>query len=229
MKVKLFLQIYDNLASINPFDVKLFVFLQLYHIKFDLEYSTDLSKSPNNQSPYIIEDNKTIGDSETIIHYLVNKHNIKREKMLSEKQKSIALHIRALLEEKLFRIIYYARLIDDDAWPAFKDHCFAVISESTKKQIISFREHFVKTFGKNPHHIKNEIYAEAAEIFAELDKFVNNNDYVFGDLPHAIDATLYGFLASIVKPPLETKLKTELIKHNKLVDFVVRIDGKLQL
>jgi len=228
MKLKLFLKVYDGLVSINPYDIKLYAFMQLYNIDFELEYSTDLSQSPNKQSPYIIDNEKILGDSQTIINYLIEKYKIKEEINLTEEQHATVTILNELLEKKLFRIIYYSRLFDTDGWPQFKDDNFALISEKAQQQMIAFREKFSDQFGDDLQKCREELYEQADEIFNQIEKLFENNPYLSGKQAHAIDTTVYAFLASISKVPFTTGLQKRLFEHEKLLNFIERMDEDIK-
>jgi hypothetical protein len=45
--------------------------------------------------------------------------------------------------------------------------------------------------------------------------------------PTSFDATLYAFLISILRPPVEAPLKHSALEHAELAEYIARVDRRL--
>jgi hypothetical protein len=62
-----------GVADNNGYGLRIFAFMRLAGLPFRHEHIFDASSAPRGQFPYIVDDGETIGDSETIIAYLIEK------------------------------------------------------------------------------------------------------------------------------------------------------------
>ena len=65
-----------GVADNNGYGLKVFAFMRLAGVTFRHEHIFDASAAPRGQLPYIVDDDETIGDSETIIAHLVHKYRL---------------------------------------------------------------------------------------------------------------------------------------------------------
>src|SRR3954451_18679016 len=65
-----------GVADNNGYGLKVFAFLRLTKLPFVHEHIFDASSAPRAQLPYIVDDGQVIGDSETIIDYLIPKYRL---------------------------------------------------------------------------------------------------------------------------------------------------------
>ena len=63
-----------GVADNNGYGLKVFTFLRLCGVPFRHEHIVDTSAAPRGQLPYITDDGETIGDSDTIIAFLIRKY-----------------------------------------------------------------------------------------------------------------------------------------------------------
>ena len=62
-----------GVADNNGYGLKVFAFLRLAGVPFRHEHIFDASQAPRGQLPYIVDDDDTIGDSETILAHVTQK------------------------------------------------------------------------------------------------------------------------------------------------------------
>ena len=60
-----------GVADNNGYGLKVFAFMRLAGVPFRHEHIFDASAAPRGQLPYIVDGSGSIGDSETIIAYLI--------------------------------------------------------------------------------------------------------------------------------------------------------------
>jgi len=63
-----------GVADNNGYGLKVFAFLKLGHLAFTHEHLFDASAAPRGQLPYIVDGDRTVDDSDTIIAHLQAHH-----------------------------------------------------------------------------------------------------------------------------------------------------------
>src|SRR6516225_9721157 len=77
-----------GVADNNGYGLKVFAFLKLAGVPFRHEHIFDASKAPRSQLPYIVDGNDTVGDSETILAYVIDKYRLTIDAALTEAQRA---------------------------------------------------------------------------------------------------------------------------------------------
>ena len=129
-----------GVADNNGYGLKVFAFLKLAGVAFTHEHVFDASAAPRGQLPYIIDDGKTIGDSETIIAHLKHKYGLTIDAALSPAQRSTDLLITRMLDD-LYWVMSYSRWKDERYFPAFRDAFIAQHPRLDKAGLNKAREY----------------------------------------------------------------------------------------
>jgi len=80
-----------GLIDASPFVTKVHAFLRFNQLEYKtISSPKNLGRSPKNKLPFIVEGDKTIGDSQLIIEYLTQQHHIEIDAHLTDKQKASA-------------------------------------------------------------------------------------------------------------------------------------------
>ena len=109
-----------GVADNNGYGLKIFAFLRLCGVPFKHEHIVDTAAAPRGQLPYISDDGETIGDSDTIIAFLIRKYRLTIDDALTPAQRDTNLLITRMLDD-LYWVMSYSRWKDDRYWPAFRD------------------------------------------------------------------------------------------------------------
>src|SRR5271169_417524 len=108
-----------GVADNNGYGLKVFAFLRLAGIAFTHEHIFDASAAPRGQLPYLVDDDETIGDSETIIAHLIGKYRLDIDAALGARERTLNLLITRMLDD-LYWVMSYSRWKDERYWPAFR-------------------------------------------------------------------------------------------------------------
>lgn len=73
----------------------------------------------------------------------------------------------------------------------------------------------------------NDIYQSGIEDLAAISSILGNNDFIFGNKPHTIDAACYGFLANIFYFEINTPLKDFISMKISLKKYLNRMRSLL--
>jgi glutathione S-transferase len=202
----------------NGYGLKVFAFLKLAGVPFTHEHVFDASAAPRGQLPYIVDGGETVGDSETIIAFLIRKYRLDIDAGLSPAQRTTNLLITRLLDD-LYWVMSYSRWKDERFYPAFRDGFIAqhpridAASLGKAKEYNAQRYHF-QGIGR---YTPEQAYARGIADLQVLADLVPAQGYVHGAKPTSIDAGIYGFVANIHFFPIPTPLKAFVSAHPNLV------------
>jgi glutathione S-transferase len=207
-----------GVADNNGYGLKVFAFLKLASVPFIHEHVFDASAAPRGQLPYIVDDNETIGDSETIIAHLIRKYRLTIDAALTPVQRIADQLVTRMLDD-LYWVMSYSRWKDDRYFPAFRDgfmaqHAQIDIDGLNKARDYNAQRYFYQGIGRYP---RDQAYARGLADLQVLADLVPADGYVHGIKPTSIDAGIYGFIANIHFFPIETPLKQFISAHANLV------------
>jgi glutathione S-transferase len=207
-----------GVADNNGYGLKVFAFLRLAGVPFRHEHLFDASAAPRGQLPYIVDDGHEIGDSETIIAYLIDKYGLTINAALTQAQRDKSLLITRALDD-LYWVMSYSRWKDERYWPAF---CAALVRQHPnlnepgllRAKEFNAQRYYYQGIGR---YAPEAAYARGLADLAVLANEVPAEGYVHGDKPTAVDAAIYGFVANIHFYAIETPLKEFVTSRPQLV------------
>ena len=214
-----------GLPDNNPFGLKVDAFMRLAKIPFQTEYTLYPAEAPRGQLPYIIDDGEIISDSNQIMTYLSKKYKVLLDAQLIEAHKKLQFLITRMLDNHLYWIISYSRWQDKQNWPAFKAEFLKQSPQITADDLEKAREYNIEKYyfqgiGRYEPH---EIYQAGFDDLKTIDTLLGDNDCLFGNDVHSIDASCYGFIAAIYYFDIDTPLKNFIIKETSLGQYAERI------
>jgi glutathione S-transferase len=207
-----------GVADNNGYGLKVFAFMRLAGVPFRHEHIFDASAAPRGQLPYIVDDDETIGDSETIIAHLVSKYRLTIDATLSRAQRDTSLLITRMLDD-LYWVMSYSRWKDERYWPAFRDalireHPSLTEAGLRKGQEYNFQRYHFQGIGR---YTPDAAYARGLVDLKVLAEVVPAAGYVHGPKATSIDAGIYGFIANIHFYDIDTPLKQFVSSRQNLV------------
>src|SRR5215467_11575829 len=96
-----------GVADNNGYGLKVFAFMRLVGLPFVHEHIFDASAAPRGKLPYIVDDNKTVGDSDTIIAHLIDKYGLTIDGRLGVRERDLSLLVTRLLDD-LYWVMSYS-------------------------------------------------------------------------------------------------------------------------
>jgi glutathione S-transferase len=206
-----------GVADNNGYGLKVFAFLKLAGVPFTHEHVFDASAAPRGQLPYIVEDGATIGDSETIIAHLTEKHGLTIDAALTAAQRR-TYHLVTRMLDDLYWVMSYSRWKDERYYPAFRDAFMAQHSRIDAAGLDKARDYNAQRyyFQGIGRYTPEQAYGRGLADLQVLADLVPANGYVHGPAPTSIDAGIYGFLANIHFFPIPTPLKAFVAAHPNL-------------
>ena len=207
-----------GVADNNGYGLKVFAFLKLAGVKFTHEHVFDASAAPRGQLPYVIDDNETIGDSESIIAHVTKKYRVTLDAALTPAQR-LTDHLVTRMLDDLYWVMSYSRWKDERFFPTFRDgfiaqHAQIDAAGLEKAKAYNAQRYFYQGIGR---YAPDEAYARGLADLRVLAELIPTQGFVHGAKPSSIDAEVYGFIANIFYFPIPTPLKALVEQHANLV------------
>ena len=182
-----------GVADNNPFGLKVFAFLKLAGLAFRHEHIFDAKAAPRGQLPYIVDDGEHVGDSDTIIAYLIAKYRLAIDSALTDAQRTTDLMIRRTLDD-LYWVMSYSRWKDPQFWPLFRDamlrrHPSLTLGGMEAAQKYNFERYRYQGIGR---YEPPDVYKRGIADLTAVASLIGERGYVFGPQPSSIDAGIYG-------------------------------------
>jgi glutathione S-transferase len=219
-----------GLADNNGYGLKVFAFMRLVGLPFVHEHIFDASAAPRQQLPYVTDDDETVGDSETIIAYLIGRYGLAIDAGLGARERNLSLLVTRLLDD-LYWVMSYSRWKDDRYWPAFRsalrrEHASLTDEGLAKAREFNFQRYHFQGIGR---YEPDAAYARGRADLGLLADLVPPSGYVHGASPTSIDAGIYGFIANIYFYDIDTPLKKFVSARRNVVRHCVAIHEKVML
>ena len=108
------------MADNNPYGLKVYAFLKLCNLAFRHEHIFDAPNAPRGQLPYLVDGDKTVGDSDAIIAHLIGRYSRTIDDGLTPSQRDTHLLVRRMLDD-LYWVMSFSRWKDVLHWLLFRD------------------------------------------------------------------------------------------------------------
>ena len=207
-----------GVADNNGYGLKVFAFLKLAGVPFRHEHIFDASKAPRSQLPYIVDGNDTVGDSETILAYVIDKYRLTIDAALTAAQRARNLLIARTLDD-LYWVMSYSRWKDERYWPLFRDVLLREHPSVTEEGLAKAKEfnaqrYYYQGIGR---YDPDAAMARGLADLVALSTLIPPRGYVHGGNPTSVDAGIYGFIANIYFYEIDTPLKAFVVAHDNIV------------
>ena len=217
-----------EVADNNPFGLKVYAFLKLAGLPFRHEHIFDASKAPRGQLPYITDGDQTIGDSDTIIAHLIERHGLSIDSDLTQTQRDTGLLLRRTLDD-LYWVMSYSRWKDPRFWPQFQAALIARHPVLTGDALRGAREYNEKRYYYQGigRFEPDAAYARGIADLAVVADLLPPAGFMVGPMPCSIDAGIYGFTANIFFYDIDTPLKRFLLSKPGIVAHCKAVHGAI--
>lgn len=219
-----------GLSSLSPFCIKVEIFLKRNNIPYRIVVEKNPSRGPKGKMPFIrdckIDGEKVVADSTFIINYLTETYGLRLPEV-DPVLNAQGLAFQRMIEEHLYFVLLYSRWIDPIGWkvlrkeftPLFPPVIGTLVLWLIRRQLI--KQAHAQGLGRHSQH---EVYEIGRRDLQAISAFLGDKPFLLGDQWTAVDATLYAFVITILKQPIESELKTALMDCPNLVAYSQRID-----
>lgn len=218
-----------GLSSLSPFCIKLEIFLKRNKIPYRVIDERNPARGPKGKMPFIRhfhnDDLKVVADSTLIINYLTEVYGLHPK--IDPVLQAQGLAFQRMIEEHLYFILLYSRWMDPKGWAVIKKEFSPLFPPFLGVPILTLirrqlrKQALAQGLGR---HSKQEIYEIGKRDLTAISDFLGGKKYLLGDEWSAVDATLYAFLVTILKAPIESDLQKALLGLPNLVSYCVRQD-----
>jgi glutathione S-transferase len=213
-----------GVADNNGYGLKVFAFLRLVGLPFVHEHIFDASAAPRGQLPYIVDDDETVGDSETIIAHLIGKFGLTIDAGLDARERNLRLLVTRLLDD-LYWVMSYSRWKDERYWPAFRsalmrEHPSLTDEGLAKAREFNFRRYHFQGIGR---YEPDAAYTRGLADLGVLADLIPASRFIYGANPTSIDAAIYGFIANIYFYDIDTPLKQVVSERKNVARHCIAI------
>ncbi len=210
-----------GLPDASPFVMKAMVLLKMAGLDY-VEDRSGFSKAPKGKQPYINDDGEIVADSTFIRFHLERKYGTDFDAHLSDEQKAFGWCVEKMCEEHFYWIIVHMRWMDDanfERGPArFFDSAPVIVRPLAKwfmrRRIASSL--WAQGLGRHSAADINALGVRDVEALAAL---IGDKPYLFGNEPCGADATVFGFVASILAPMAESAVRDAALAKANLVAY----------
>ena len=216
-----------GLPDPSPFVMKALVLMKMSGLPFKTEAGGGkaLSKAPKGKLPFINDDGKIIADSSFIRFHLEQKHGLDFDKGLTAEQRATGWAFEKMCENHLYFAGTDARWMNDDNFNKGPRQFFDGAPALIRPLIIAkVRRDLKRTLhGQGMgRHTRADIELLAARDLGAIAAQLGGKNFLFGEEPHAADATVFSFVNSALCPLFDTGILTSARKHENLLAYAKR-------
>lgn len=225
LKVYTFPPLFDGLPTAGPFGLKLEACLRLMKVPYERVLEGDNRKGPKRKSPWIVDGDVRMGDTELILAYLRDTYGATLDDELTPAERADSLLIRRAIEEHLHQVFEYELFLVDAGWQllfaSFKDMVPAVVRPIVAPMIRrQWRKHlFERGIAR---HTPAEVEAMGKADIDALATRLSTREWLVADHPTKVDATAFGMLAPTVIGKLDAPVWRYAGQQAPIVAFVER-------
>jgi glutathione S-transferase len=183
-------------STAAPFPLKLETWLRMTGLKYEVRVENDTRKGPKKKTPWIVDGDVRMGDSELIIAHLRAKYGVDPDAGMSAEDRAVALawhrtfedHYHQAFEHQLFfgpggeeRLHQAVSSMPVYARPLVRE----VLRRNLRAQL------YARGLGR--HDEETIVRMGKADLDAASD-FLGDKPFFLGDTPRGVDACAFGFL-----------------------------------
>lgn len=214
-----------GLPNASPFCMKVETYLRFRGIPYQVVPSGP-RKSPTGRIPFVVEDGRSIIDSEAIIAHFEKRQPMHLDDGLSESERATAFFVRELVEERLYWQVTYMRWGDPSGWAVFKPDLVKFLPLGMRGPVLfMLRRMLLRQMGQQglvPSDPQGA-YARGKNVLDALANLLGDQPYFLGAAPRSLDMSLYAFLANILDQPHSNPLQAHGRTLANLVGYCVRM------
>ncbi|WP_394821694.1 glutathione S-transferase family protein [Pendulispora albinea] len=213
-----------GVPSVSPFCIKVEAYLRMAGLPYEIVVERNSLHGPKGKMPFIEDDGRIIPDSSFIIDHLISKYG-ERIPPQSPEESATSMAFQRLFEDSLCWVILYSRWIDHPGWPMWRDGFVKFFPAPLGQVVVRFVRQTLHRQAKGHGmalHSRDEVYTIGRKDLRAISDFLGDKAYFGGARPVLLDATAYGFLATILWTGVETPLKEAAKTHANLEAYCQR-------
>lgn len=201
------------------------MYLRMAEVPHKVE-AADFRKAPKGKIPFIAIDGKLMGDSQLIIEELERRLGDRAlDAGLAPRDLAISRCVRRMLDEGSYFVGMYIRWANDDGFRVLAPEFKKVLPGLFRPLMPLIRNGVKKSLYKQGtgRHTPDEVAAIGAADLDAVAELLGNGDFLLGERPHTVDASVYAFVEAVAGFPLDSLLNRHLASCPNLVAFRDRV------
>jgi glutathione S-transferase len=217
-----------GIPNLSPFCCKLETWLRIGGIPYEVVDTPDPRKAPRGKLPFIEDAGVRIADTSIIVDHLAKTRGVDPDTRLDASQRAIALLVQRTLEEHYAFVLAYTHLVRDeglqhtrarfDSVPAIVRPLVAGMVRGQIKKIL-WQQGILR-------HTDEEIVESALRDWRAVLTVMSDGPFFFGNEPTAVDAIVFGALATSVLTPIESPIRDFLRSQPACVAYAERMRAR---
>lgn len=217
-----------RLPSISPLCMELETWLRMAKLPYRTLTVTalDLAAAPKGKIPFIEYQGKRFSDSTLIIEMLKEKEGIDLDAGLTSTERAISLAFRRMVKENIY---WEGVHIREENWQVYRKASASMLlpkapAEEWEPFIEEWRENILTQMYSHGmgRHSREEICQLIRADFQALSDFLADKPFFMGQ-PTTLDATAYGYIGNIIKPPLRNPMTDDVLQRSNLCQHYERM------
>ena len=219
-----------GLRNVSPFCLKVEMALSHLGQEFEIVHEHDPRKSPKGKLPYIIDDGKTIADSELILDYLDEKSGGALYSQLSPGEYGRGIALTRLAEDHLYWLLVGSRWLDDDWFPNIQKGFFSAFPPILRNLVGVIARRQVRSTlalqGLGKHNFEEQ-KGFARRDFKALTDVLQGSDYLVGERMTVFDFSVASLLAGMIDNKPATWISVIAEEYPALRTYAERIQSEV--
>ena len=218
-----------GMPSTSPFCIKLEAWLRMAGLPYEVRPLQGLPRSPTRKIPYVeLPDGRLLADSGAIIDALTAERGVTLDDGLSERQRGLANAVTRMLEDHFYWALVWDRWMVPAHWAQTRVVYFGRLPPPLRWLVPPLVNRAVRRsldgqgFGRIG---EAAILARAERDLAALVGLLGDEEHLLGR-PATVDATIYAFLVSALRPPFDGPLQRAAARHAALIAFCERFEAR---
>ncbi len=218
-----------GMASTSPFCIKLEAWLRMTGLKYEARVLDRFPRSSTGKIPYVeLPGGRILADSGHIIDVLSAERGIALDAGLDERSRGLAVAVTRMLEDHFYWAIGWDRWVPPAHWARTRVAYFGGLPGPLRWLLppLARRGVLRALHGQGFGRMSGAMIIQRAERdLAALASLLGDREHLLGR-PAAIDATIYAFLVSALRPPFDGPLQHAVARHPDLVALCERFERR---
>ena len=214
-----------GLPDLSPFVVKTMMLLKLAGLDY-VEDGGGFARAPKKKLPYIDDNGTIVADSTLIRFHLEKTRGVDFDAGLTDAQRAMGWTIEKMCEEHLYWIIVHTRWMEDANFERGPARLFDEAPPPVRwfvKRVIRgkvAKACWAQGVGRLTREERDELGRRDVDALSVL---LGDGPFLFGAHPCAADAALFGFLAAVLAPNVDSAVNEAALQKSNLVAYRDRI------
>jgi len=209
----------------SPFVMKAMALLKLAGLEYR-EQSGGIFRAPNGLLPFIDDDGEVVADSTFIRFHIERKYRFDFDGGLNARDRAIAWSVEKMVEDHLYWALLDVRWTNRANFDRGIATMFDILPAPVRPlaRPIIRRRTIARTRGHGMGRLsREEIERLAIHDLDALAEILADKPYLMGEQPCSADAAVFGMVASLLTPTLDSRVIEAARNHSNLVSYRDRI------